>query len=556
MLIFHQIQYPIIMKHFLLISLLTIFLTTTFSQDFATIEANLSAQTGETYFKNAIALFDHYYSQGSYPNAQKFAIQATDKSTKANNRKWMAISLNREAKVLLRMPNRIAANRNVAEIKARESIELTKDKKLVRANLNLLKEIAYARGKSKEKKAIEEEIAIFEGKEVEESGGGLGNIFGKKRKEAEEKAAELEAEKAALAAQKRILAGQKEELTETVETLEDKQKKLRTQKANLADKVAAKEAAIQTMNEEQIRAEFMILEQRRLVDSMSYAGNLDSMRLANQEMKNGELAAELNLEKTQRNFLMAAVGCVLLVLFGLFMRFMGMKAHNKVLEEKNRIIQEERERSEELLLNILPKIVADELKLKGTAKAKRFEEATVLFTDFKNFTSISKKMSPEQLVKDLDYCFKAFDGIMEKYGLEKIKTIGDAYMCAGGLPHSSTSQAKDVVNAALEIQQFLSQWKLEKIARNEPFFEARIGIHTGPVIAGVVGNKKFAYDIWGSTVNVASRMETGGKIGKVNISSSTYKLVSDKFACEYRGKVNAKNYGDIDMYFVEKPSDN
>lgn len=544
------------MKHFLLIGLVTIFSTTIFAQDFATMEANLPVQTGEAYFKDAILLFDHYYSKGSYPDAQKFAIQATDKSTKANNRKWRAIALNREAKVLLRMPNRIDANRNVAEAKARESIDLTKDKKLIRANLNLVKEVAYARGKSKEKKAIDEEIAIFEGKEIDDDEGGISNLFGKKRREAEEKAAELEAEKATLAAQKRALTGQKKELKETVETLEDKQEKLRAQKANLANKVAAKEAAIQTMNEEQIRSEFMILEQKRLVDSMSYAGNLDSMRLANQEVKNRELASQLSLEKTQQNFLMVLIGSIFLVLIGLFMRFMGIRAHNKVLEEKNRIIQKERERSEELLLNILPKIVADELKIKGTAKAKRFEEATVLFTDFKNFTSISKKMSPEQLVEDLDYCFKAFDGIMEKYGLEKIKTIGDAYMCAGGLPHSNNSQARDVVNAALEIQQFLSTWKLERIARNEPFFEARIGIHTGPVIAGVVGNKKFAYDIWGSTVNVASRMETGGEIGKVNISSSTYKLINNEFACEYRGKVNAKNYGEVDMYFVGKPSNN
>jgi adenylate cyclase len=528
---------------------LTIISVTMFAQNFARMERNLSNQSGDAYFKDAIAIFDNYYGKSSYPDAQKLAIEATRKAKKTNNKKWLAVSLNREAKALLRMPNRIVANRNVAEQKLRESIALTNDKKLHRADLKLLREIAYARGKFREKKDIDQEIAIFEGKEVEDSGGGLGNLFGKKRREAEDKAAGLEVEKAAIAAQK-------EELTETVDALEYRQVKLRQQKANLAGRVAAKEAAIQLMNEEQVRSEFMILEQRRLVDSMSYASNLDFMRLANQEMKNDELASQLSLEKTQRNFLIALIGCAILTLIGLFLRFMGMKAHNKVLEEKNRIIEEERKRSEELLLNILPKIVADELKSKGAANAKRFDNATVLFTDFKNFTNISKKMTPEELVKDLDYCFKAFDKIIEKYGLEKIKTIGDSYMCAGGLPTGSNSKAKDVVRAALEIQDFLAQWKLERVASNQPFFEARIGIHTGPIVAGVVGNKKFAYDIWGSTVNVASRMETGGEIGKVNVSATTFNLIKEEFECEHRGKLIAKNYGEVDMYFVRKPLKN
>lgn len=544
------------MKQFLLIGLLTLFSTTVFSQNIKELESNLSSQEEATYYENSIAIFDHYYGKGNYPQAQKFAIKAVDRATKKNDKKWLAISLNREAKVLLRMPTRIKKNQSVAEEKLRQSIDLTKDKILTRSNLLLLKEIAYARGKNKDKKAIDEEIAIFDGKKEEDDDGLLGNLFGKKRREAEEKAAALETEKAAITAQKEVLTEKTEALAGTVENLENNQEKLQAQQENLTQRVAAKEAALREMNDEQIRAEIMLLEQKRLVDSMAYAGNLDSMRLNNEEIKNAELKSALSLEKTQRNLLVALIGMALIVLIGLFLRYMGMRQHAKVLEEKNRIIEEEQKRSEELLLNILPKIVADELKQNGAANAKRFDEATVLFTDFKNFTNISKKMTPEALVKDLDYCFKAFDRIIEKYGLEKIKTIGDSYMCAGGLPTGSSSQAKDVVRAALEIQTFLEQWKRERIAENKLFFEARIGIHTGPIVAGVVGNKKFAYDIWGSTVNVASRMETGGETGKVNISSSTYNLIKEEFTCEHRGKLNAKNYGEVDMYFVGKPSDN
>jgi len=542
------------MKQFLLIGLLAILSTTVFSQNIKELESNLSSQKGSTYYENAIAIFDHYYGEGNYPQAQKFIIKAVDMATNKNDKKWLAVSLNREAKVLLQMPTRIENNRSLAEEKLRKSIDLTNDKSLTQSNLLLLKEIAYARGKSKEKKAIDEEITIFEGKKEEEEDGLLGNLFGKKRREAEEKAAALEAEKEVIAAQKEVLAEKTEALTGTVENLESNQEKLQAQQENLSKRVASKEAAIQQMNAEQIRSELMLLEKQRLVDSMTYIGNLDSMRLTNEEIKNAELKSALSLEKTQRNLLIALIGMVVVVLIGLFLRYMGIKAHTKVLEEKNRIIEEEQKRSEELLLNILPKIVADELKQNGAANAKRFDNATVLFTDFKNFTNISKTMTPEDLVKDLDYCFKAFDKIIEKYGLEKIKTIGDSYMCAGGLPTGSSSQATDVVRAALEIQTFLEQWKQERIATNKPFFEARIGIHTGPIVAGVVGNKKFAYDIWGSTVNVASRMETGGETGKVNVSSSTYKLIKDEFACEHRGKLNAKNYGDVDMYFVGNPN--
>ena len=162
----------------------------------------------------------------------------------------------------------------------------------------------------------------------------------------------------------------------------------------------------------------------------------------------------------------------------------------------------------------------------------------------------AKQLPPDKLVHDLHHAFQNFDRIIGKYNIEKIKTIGDAYMCAGGIPDDK-GHPRDVVKAALEIQQFLNTWNKEKRKNGEPPFEARIGIHTGPLVAGVVGSRKFAYDIWGDTVNVASRMETSGEVGRVNISASTFSFVKDEFACEYRGKVPAKNVGDVEMYFVK-----
>lgn len=207
-------------------------------------------------------------------------------------------------------------------------------------------------------------------------------------------------------------------------------------------------------------------------------------------------------------------------------------------------------RSDHLLLNILPAEVADELKEHGSTKAKRLENATVLFTDFKGFTELSTKLTPEQLVDEIHHCFSAFDEIIGKHGVEKIKTIGDAYMAAGGVPTQSATHAEDIVRAALEIQDFMVKMAKERQDKGEPYFEVRIGVNSGPVVAGIVGTKKFQYDIWGDTVNTASRLESSGKVGRVNISESTYNLVKDKFNCEYRGEIEAKGKGKVKMYFV------
>lgn len=253
---------------------------------------------------------------------------------------------------------------------------------------------------------------------------------------------------------------------------------------------------------------------------------------------------EIKRQKTIRNAT-AMTGLLLLILAG------GLFNRYKFIRKTKRIIEDEKALSEKLLLNILPEETAEELKKNGTATPKHYDMVSVLFTDFKGFTKIAEKLTPQQLVEELNTCFLEFDNIINKHKLEKIKTIGDAYMAAGGIPVANTSNAYDIVMAGLEIKEYMENLKKEREAAGLDYWELRIGIHTGPVIAGVVGKNKFAYDIWGDAVNTASRMESSGIPGKVNISGSTYELIKDEFECTYRGKIQAKNKGEIDMYIVE-----
>jgi class 3 adenylate cyclase len=254
--------------------------------------------------------------------------------------------------------------------------------------------------------------------------------------------------------------------------------------------------------------------------------------------------------KTMMGIILAAL------LYGIYrLRTATLRKQKRKLEqtvkERTAEVVKQKEKSEELLLNILPSEVADELKEKGYTTAKSFDEVTVLFSDIKGFTNVAEKMTAQELVKEINTYFSAFDGIIQKYGLEKIKTIGDAYVAAGGLPEKNSATVQNVVEAAIAMQAEIGKLKQERISLNKPYFELRIGIHTGPVVAGVVGIKKFQYDIWGDTVNLAARMEQSGVPGKINISQHTYELVKRQFNCVHRGKIEAKNKGEIDMYFVE-----
>ncbi|MFC3879800.1 adenylate/guanylate cyclase domain-containing protein [Algoriphagus namhaensis] len=223
----------------------------------------------------------------------------------------------------------------------------------------------------------------------------------------------------------------------------------------------------------------------------------------------------------------------------------------KLVAQRTEQLQKEKETSENLLLNILPWETTQELKKNGSVKAKDFNMVSVLFTDFINFTKYSEGLSSKALVELIDFYYRKMDEITNKHGIEKIKTIGDSYMCASGLPMEREDHALAAVRAAIEIRDFVEEAKVERKKTNKPYFEVRIGINSGPVVAGIVGIKKFAYDIWGDTVNVASRMESNGYAGKVNISASTYDLVKDYFECEFRGDIPVKNKGEIGMYFAE-----
>lgn len=259
---------------------------------------------------------------------------------------------------------------------------------------------------------------------------------------------------------------------------------------------------------------------------------------AKQEKKDLQAKEELERQKLIRNGFMGG--------FAVVMLFASI-----VFNQRNKI-KKGKARSDDLLLNILPAEVAEELKAKGSADAKLIDEVTVLFSDFKEFTHLSETQPPGDLVAEINTCFSAFDHLMQKHGIEKIKTVGDAYMAAGGLPTPNVTHATDVLKAALEMQVFMQERRQQRVAENKFFFEMRIGVHTGPVVAGIVGVKKFAYDIWGDTVNTAQRMESSSEAGKVNISNHTYELVKAQFKCIYRGKVNTKGKGEVDMYFVEQ----
>ncbi len=263
-------------------------------------------------------------------------------------------------------------------------------------------------------------------------------------------------------------------------------------------------------------------------------------------------------------FYTALTAFIALVLFSwVKVRERQLRARNQLLETKveertaevraqSREIEYQKGRIEDLLLNILPKEVSEELKDKGRATARRHEAVTVLFTDMKGFTKAAENMSPEELVSELDECFIRFDEITVRYGIEKIKTIGDSYMCAAGVPVADPHHAVKCVLAALEVRDLMEDARRQREARGKAPWALRIGVHSGPVVAGVVGRRKFAYDIWGDTVNTASRLESSGEPGEVNISGTTHALVKGRFECAYRGRVAAKNKGEIDMYFVRR----
>lgn len=362
----------------------------------------------------------------------------------------------------------------------------------------------------------------------------------------------LEQERQLLQSEIDRLMTEKRTLSSEKQQLQAQQQELVTAKQQVEKEINAKEEALIDIAAQKARAEELAEQRSETVRQLS-RDTLEKRYLL--EEARADLAEE-KLKVSQRtNFLRISgigAGSLLLISMLLYGRFRAKKRSARELASKNQIIEEERKRSDDLLLNILPAPIAAELKEKKKAQARRFEGVTVFFSDFRNFTQIAEQLRPEELVEELDKCFKAFDHIIDQFeDIEKIKTIGDAYMCASGLLERK-SVPNNMVRAAIQMQAYLEEYKGLRQRQGKPFFEARIGIHTGPVIAGVVGTRKFAYDIWGDTVNIAARMESKCEPGRINISETTYQQVQYRFDCFYRGKLHAKNKGEIDMYYVER----
>lgn len=512
-----------------------------FSQSIAQLEQQLQSLSGTQYAKVAVQLSKKYYAARKFDDAARVAERGALSARNDGDRDWEARCLYNQGRAQLRRSSSAGSKKRAATM-FWDAYNLTDNLDLKLASLTSMNSVGVSNlGKERRKKIqgliseLKREIAA--GGEsnanpavttTENTGNtpppSNTNPSTNRRPSATNKSSSPAPVKAEVSSAERL------ELMEQLET---------------------QAALIDSLSEDQIKNLLMVTQQKSLLDSLAYTKMVDSLRLAQQstiveqqEMAIKEQLAQIDLQESQRNLLILAIVLVFIIALFIFLRSSSIRRYNK-------IIKAERDISDELLLNILPASVADELKRDGSAEARQYDQVSVLFSDFKGFSKIASSLSPAELVEDLDECFKGFDEIIQKAGVEKIKTIGDAYMCAAGLPEEDEGHASKLVNVALEMQKFLDRWNIRRHALGKPKFEARIGIHTGPIVAGVVGSKKFAYDIWGDTVNVAARMESAGEANRVNVSSSTYLHIKDQFLCRHRGRIPAKNIGEIDMYFVE-----
>jgi len=310
--------------------------------------------------------------------------------------------------------------------------------------------------------------------------------------------------------------------------------------------------SVQSLKSEVDSGNVQIEKKQESIDSLNEEQLKAQVQLQKSELNEQKTAMKLERESNKRNQLLFILGLGVLVLLFFVILYLRKRRTTSVLRNKNEEIVAERDRSDALLLNILPNSVAEELKNFGKTSSFRYDEATVMFTDFKGFTTFAGQNDPEDVVAMLDYYFRGFDEIISHFRIEKIKTIGDAYLCVSGAPMANPNHAKDMVRAALIFQEFVKKSAHQRFGVGSEFLEMRIGLHSGPLVAGVVGSKKFAYDIWGDTVNVAARMEQASESGQINVSETVFQACGDEFHFHYRGELEAKNKGKLKMYFVEK----
>ncbi len=388
---------------------------------------------------------------------------------------------------------------------------------------------------------------------LKENGGGGARGGGDAQRRLEDQLNKAEVDNRSLREQLAKATGQ----TQLLETsYKETEANLRTIQEKSQQQISAKEAELSQATQDKEIAKAMIASKDLMMQDMTKEQMADSViqarterQLETEKTKNAE--AELGRKRSdyQRNILALLAGFVFVLAGAFYLRYRAKRRSVDDLAQKNVALEDERQRSDALLLNILPPAIAQELKTRNKVAARKYDQATVMFVDFTGFTHVAERLSPEILVEELDFCFSNFDRIIGQYRIEKIKTIGDAYLCASGLSDMNASPS-DMVKAGLEIQDFLQHIKAERMSNGLPHFEARVGIHVGPVVAGVVGAKKFAYDIWGDTVNIAARMEQSCEPGRVNVSEDAHNLAKYEFEWQYRGRLAAKNKGDMEMYYV------
>lgn len=329
-----------------------------------------------------------------------------------------------------------------------------------------------------------------------------------------------------------------------------KTKSLEESVNGLQNVVKETQTEIEKKNEDIERKKADIAKKESAIDSLTTKHLQAELAVKDLELANSAKELELQTSKNHRNFMLFILAIGALATIFIIRGYIVKRKSLRLLKELHSQIVLEKQKSEDLLLNILPESIAGELKERGKTTPHRFESATVMFTDFKGFTQFSEKHSPEELVKLVDHYFSAFDQIVKKHGIEKIKTIGDSYMCVSGIPVPRADHAATMLRAAFEFRDFVNSEAARKQKANQPFLRMRIGLHSGPLVAGVVGSRKFAYDVWGDTVNIAARMEQSGETDGINVSESVYEQVKNEFDFVFRGEIEAKNKGRMKMYFV------
>lgn len=513
------------------------------AQSVAELEAKFKRSTSKTERMN----FAYQIAEKSVSNNAK---KASDYAVKANQLAVEIGDKRREADAAVLAADAEFRLRNYKEASGRFNRAWNTARNygfrdLVLTSAEKLQEIAMKQNDLKEALKWSSETVKY----LKESGGGVRG-GGESLKRLENQLAAAEADNRSLREQLAAVTGKTQVLENTY------QSQLKEVEEKTQNVLTEKEAALSQASQSVLRADSAVRVNSLRLKNLTENQMIDSIVKAQQEREiqaNKAHLAEADLAREQventRNIL-ALVVVFVLFLAGLFYaRFRAKKRMANELSQKNSLIEEEQKRSNSLLLNILPPAIADELKARNKVAARKYDQATVMFIDFKGFTNVAEKLSPERLVEELDLCFSNFDNIISKYRIEKIKTVGDAYICASGLSDMNASPS-DMVKAALEIQDFLLGLKAERMSQGLPFFDARVGIHTGPVVAGVVGAKKFAYDIWGDTVNTAARLEEECDPGRVNVSEDAYWLAKYEFEWQHRGKIPAKNKGMMDMYYV------